>query len=133
MWSKIGLKKCWSSYFIWLYERQNCLESDLYGSTQVESHSVYYVHYLRRGPILELHPGKEGRRDKPLLGLKPRFSTHYLLKNCVLVLNLFLQHKLCFSMGLYTQKKIKHLFCVLIVFKASEIDASEYQVYGGKI
>jgi hypothetical protein len=36
-WSKIGWKKCLSSYFIRLYERQNCPESDLYGSTQVES------------------------------------------------------------------------------------------------
>ena len=34
---KIGWKKCLSSYFIWLYERQNYLESDLFGSTQVES------------------------------------------------------------------------------------------------
>ena len=31
------LKKMSSSYFIRLYERQNCPESDLYGSTQVES------------------------------------------------------------------------------------------------
>ena len=37
MWSKISWKKCLSSYFIRLYERQNCPESDLYGSTQVES------------------------------------------------------------------------------------------------
>ena len=31
------INKCLNSYFIWLYERQNCLESDLYGSNQVES------------------------------------------------------------------------------------------------
>ena len=37
MWSKISWKKCLSLYFIWLYERQNCPEPDLYGSTQVES------------------------------------------------------------------------------------------------
>ena len=52
MWSKIGWKQCLSSFFIWLYERQNCLESDLYGSTQVESHicramSDMYTVYAR--------------------------------------------------------------------------------------
>ena len=34
---KSAEKKCLSSYFIRLYERQNCSESDLFGSTQVES------------------------------------------------------------------------------------------------
>ena len=34
---KSAEKKRLSSYFIWLYERQHCLESDLYGSTQEES------------------------------------------------------------------------------------------------
>ena len=42
------LKKCFSSYFIRLYERQNCPESDLYGSTQVRARfvglGVRYVH-----------------------------------------------------------------------------------------
>ena len=50
----------------------------------------------------------------------------HVMKNHVLTLNLFLQQKLCFSMGLisFDTKKNKTLFCVLIVIKASEIDAS---------
>ena len=48
------------------------------------------------------------------------------MKNRVLRLNLFLQHKLCFSIGLISldTKENKTLFCILIMFKASEIDAS---------
>ena len=49
----------------------------------------------------------------------------YVMKICVLTLNLFLQHKSCFSMGLISldTKKIKYFFCVLIV--VSENDASD--------
>ena len=53
---------------------------------------------------------------------------------CLLTLNLFLQHKSCFSMGLISldTKKYNTFFCVLIMFKVSEIDASGFMEASAK-
>ena len=52
----------------------------------------------------------------------------HVMKNRVLTLNLFLQQKSCSSMGhISLDTKNNTFVCVLIVFTASEIDASELQ------